>query len=86
MIRAPTMRLLFCMIRQKSVDPVRGKMCELMQVWAHAFRNESSYKIIPDMYNLMKNEGRERGTTQHHCGIRGTGCGEGGLGLDNESG
>ena len=43
---------------QKRPDPVREKVCELVQVWSHAFRSEHSYKIVVDMYNLMRNEGK----------------------------
>lgn len=38
-------------------DPVKAKILELIQVWSHAFRNEPSYKVVQDTYNLMKMEG-----------------------------
>lgn len=38
-------------------DPVKGKILELIQVWSHAFRNEPSYKVVQDTFNLMKLEG-----------------------------
>lgn len=39
-------------------DPVKGKICELIQVWGHAFRNEPKYKVVQDTFNLMKLEGQ----------------------------
>ncbi|XP_076458618.1 hepatocyte growth factor-regulated tyrosine kinase substrate-like [Babylonia areolata] len=38
-------------------DPVKEKVLELLQAWAHALRSEPNYKIIEDTYNLMKMEG-----------------------------
>lgn len=38
-------------------DPVKAKICELIQVWSHAFRNEPSYKVVQDTFHLMKMEG-----------------------------
>lgn len=38
-------------------DPVKGKILELIQVWSHAFRNETKYKVVQDTFNLMKLEG-----------------------------
>lgn len=38
-------------------DTVKNKILELIQVWSHAFRNEPSYKVVQDTYNLMKLEG-----------------------------
>lgn len=42
---------------QKRPDPVKAKVLELIQVWSHAFRNESSYKVVQETYNDMKREG-----------------------------
>lgn len=38
-------------------DTVKNKILELIQVWSQAFRNEPSYKVVQDTYNLMKLEG-----------------------------
>ncbi|KAK3590950.1 hypothetical protein CHS0354_034521 [Potamilus streckersoni] len=38
-------------------DPVKAKVSELVQVWSHAFRNEPSYKVVQDTFNMMKLEG-----------------------------
>ncbi|ESO94559.1 hypothetical protein LOTGIDRAFT_118151, partial [Lottia gigantea] len=38
-------------------DPVKGKILELVQAWAHAFRNEPNYKVVQDTFHLMKMEG-----------------------------
>ncbi|XP_045212780.2 hepatocyte growth factor-regulated tyrosine kinase substrate-like [Mercenaria mercenaria] len=38
-------------------DPVKGKILELVQVWGHAFRNDSKYKVVQDTFNLLKLEG-----------------------------
>ena len=43
---------------QRKPDPVKGKILELIQVWAHAFRNEPQYKIIQDTLTILKVEGR----------------------------
>ncbi|KAH3861980.1 hepatocyte growth factor-regulated tyrosine kinase substrate-like [Dreissena polymorpha] len=39
-------------------DPVKAKILELVQVWSHAFRNESRYKVVQDTFNLLKLEGQ----------------------------
>ena len=36
---------------------MKGKILELIQTWAHAFRNEPSYKAVEDTYHLLKMEG-----------------------------
>lgn len=36
---------------------MKAKVLELIQVWSHAFRNESSYKVVQETYNDMKREG-----------------------------
>nr|XP_006814774.1 PREDICTED: hepatocyte growth factor-regulated tyrosine kinase substrate-like isoform X2 [Saccoglossus kowalevskii] len=38
-------------------DKVKNKILELIQAWAHAFRNEPNLKIVEDTYHLMKMEG-----------------------------
>nr|XP_022317585.1 hepatocyte growth factor-regulated tyrosine kinase substrate-like [Crassostrea virginica] len=44
-------------IAKSKPDPVKGKICELVQCWSHAFRNEPNYKVVQDTFNLMKMEG-----------------------------
>ncbi|XP_048760354.2 hepatocyte growth factor-regulated tyrosine kinase substrate-like [Ostrea edulis] len=44
-------------IAKTKPDPVKGKICELIQCWSHAFRNEPNYKVVQDTFNLMKMEG-----------------------------
>lgn len=43
---------------QSKPDPMKGKICELIQCWSHAFRNEPNYKVVQDTFNLMKMEGK----------------------------
>jgi growth factor-regulated tyrosine kinase substrate len=45
------------MARITSNETLRNKIIELIQVWAHAFRNEPSYKAVQDTLNVMKAEG-----------------------------
>lgn len=44
-------------IAKNKPDPMKGKICELIQCWSHAFRNEPNYKVVQDTFNLMKMEG-----------------------------
>ncbi|XP_062594455.1 hepatocyte growth factor-regulated tyrosine kinase substrate-like [Saccostrea cucullata] len=44
-------------IAKSKPDPIKGKICELIQCWSHAFRNEPNYKVVQDTFNLMKMEG-----------------------------
>lgn len=53
MVKKVTLNLCF----QIRPDTVKNKILELIQVWSHAFRNEPSYKVVQDTYNLMKLEG-----------------------------
>ena len=41
----------------KERDPVKGKVLELIHLWAHVFRNASKYSSVTDAYNLLKMEG-----------------------------
>jgi len=41
----------------QSAEKVKEKVLELIQCWAHVFRNTPEYKIINDTHNLMKLEG-----------------------------
>ena len=45
------------MARITTNETLRNKILELIQVWAHAFRNEPSYKAVQDTLNVMKAEG-----------------------------
>lgn len=38
-------------------DPIKKKILELIQCWAHAFKRNPNYKIVEDYYNSMKLEG-----------------------------
>lgn len=44
---------------QSSNEAVRNKALELLQAWSHAFRNETSLKIIVDTFNTAKVEGKK---------------------------
>lgn len=38
-------------------DPIKAKILELIQCWAHGFKKNPNYKIVEDYYNSMKLEG-----------------------------
>ncbi|XP_071797335.1 hepatocyte growth factor-regulated tyrosine kinase substrate-like isoform X1 [Asterias amurensis] len=38
-------------------DAVKNKALEMIQAWAHAFRNEPTLKIVNDTFNQLKGEG-----------------------------
>ncbi len=38
-------------------DPIKAKILELVQCWAHAFKRNPNYKIVEDYFNSMKLEG-----------------------------
>jgi len=40
-------------------DKVREKVLELIQTWAHAFRDETSYRVIQETVDIMKAEGHK---------------------------
>ncbi|XP_078690511.1 hepatocyte growth factor-regulated tyrosine kinase substrate-like isoform X4 [Branchiostoma floridae x Branchiostoma belcheri] len=44
-------------LAKRSAENVRNKVLELIQVWSHAFRNEPSYRVVQDTYQIMKMEG-----------------------------
>lgn len=47
---------------QRQVETsVRSKILNLIQAWAHAFRNEPKYKVVQDTYQIMKVEGKDAG-------------------------
>jgi len=37
---------------------VRQKYLELLQLWAHAFKSEPSYKAVCDTYNILRMQGQ----------------------------
>ncbi|XP_013792297.2 hepatocyte growth factor-regulated tyrosine kinase substrate-like [Limulus polyphemus] len=45
------------LIKTTTNENVKNKILELIQTWAHAFRNEPSYRAVQDTVNLMKMEG-----------------------------
>ncbi|XP_076326445.1 hepatocyte growth factor-regulated tyrosine kinase substrate-like isoform X2 [Tachypleus tridentatus] len=45
------------LIKITTNENVKNKILELIQTWAHAFRNEPSYRAVQDTVNLMKMEG-----------------------------
>lgn len=38
-------------------DDIKNRILELIQTWAHAFRNEPNYRAVQDIVSLMKMEG-----------------------------
>ncbi|KRX21719.1 Hepatocyte growth factor-regulated tyrosine kinase substrate [Trichinella nelsoni] len=44
-------------VTSESADKVKDKVLELIQCWAHAFRDNPEYKIVKDTHTLMKLEG-----------------------------
>lgn len=42
----------------ESTEKVKEKILELIQCWAHAFRDKPEYKIVKDTHALMKLEGK----------------------------
>nr|CAG4651789.1 EOG090X05AE [Triops cancriformis] len=45
------------LVRSANNDAVRTKVLELIQTWAHAFRNSPKYRPVVDTFNIMKAEG-----------------------------
>lgn len=43
--------------REATAEKVKVKVLELIQCWAHVFKNKDGLKIITDTYDLMKLEG-----------------------------
>ena len=42
---------------QLKLDSVKDKILELIQCWAHAFKDNSDYRAVGDVYTALKNEG-----------------------------
>ncbi|XP_064462883.1 hepatocyte growth factor-regulated tyrosine kinase substrate-like isoform X3 [Ornithodoros turicata] len=45
------------LVKANTNEAVRDKVLELLQAWAHAFRNDPNYRSVQDTLNLMKVEG-----------------------------
>lgn len=45
------------LVKANTNEAVRDKVLELVQAWAHAFRNDPNYRAVQDTLNLMKMEG-----------------------------
>ncbi|KAI5698209.1 hypothetical protein M8J76_003565 [Diaphorina citri] len=45
------------LVRGTQHEEVKAKILELIQAWAHAFRNSPKYRAVPDFVNIMKAEG-----------------------------
>uniref|UniRef100_A0A8C9LFK2 Hepatocyte growth factor-regulated tyrosine kinase substrate n=1 Tax=Pavo cristatus TaxID=9049 RepID=A0A8C9LFK2_PAVCR len=52
-----TMEELKEILKRQVETSVRSKILNLIQAWAHAFRNEPKYKVVQDTYQIMKVEG-----------------------------
>ena len=44
-------------INKTKPDPVKAKLLELIQCWAHAFKKNPNYRVVEDYFNSMKLEG-----------------------------
>ncbi|GIY88146.1 hepatocyte growth factor-regulated tyrosine kinase substrate [Caerostris extrusa] len=53
----PFMEELKDLVKTTTNENVRNRILELVQVWAHVFRNESKYRSVQDIYNMLKMEG-----------------------------
>lgn len=53
----PFMEELRDLVKANTNEAVRDKVLELVQAWAHAFRNDANYRAVQDTLNLMKVEG-----------------------------
>ncbi|XP_071033149.1 hepatocyte growth factor-regulated tyrosine kinase substrate [Parasteatoda tepidariorum] len=53
----PFMEELKDLIKATTNENVRNRILELIQVWAHAFRNEPKYRAVQDIFNMLKVEG-----------------------------
>ncbi|XP_059491288.1 hepatocyte growth factor-regulated tyrosine kinase substrate [Neocloeon triangulifer] len=45
------------LVKSSPHENVRNKCLELLQVWAHAFRNSAKYRPVQDQVNILKTEG-----------------------------
>uniref|UniRef100_T1IQW8 Hepatocyte growth factor-regulated tyrosine kinase substrate n=1 Tax=Strigamia maritima TaxID=126957 RepID=T1IQW8_STRMM len=44
-------------IKNSNNENLKNKILELIQTWAHAFRNEPNFRAVQDILNIMKTEG-----------------------------
>ena len=54
---AVTMIYVCDIMLQLKLDSVKDKILELIQCWAHAFKDNSDYRAVGDVYTALKNEG-----------------------------
>ncbi|XP_065332917.1 hepatocyte growth factor-regulated tyrosine kinase substrate isoform X1 [Cloeon dipterum] len=45
------------LVKSSPHENVRNKCLELLQIWAHAFRNSAKYRAVQDQVNILKTEG-----------------------------
>ncbi|GBN45455.1 Hepatocyte growth factor-regulated tyrosine kinase substrate [Araneus ventricosus] len=53
----PFMEELKDLVKTTTNENVRNRILELIQVWAHVFRNEPKYRSVQDIFNMLKMEG-----------------------------
>ncbi|KAF8766577.1 Hepatocyte growth factor-regulated tyrosine like protein [Argiope bruennichi] len=53
----PFMEELKDLVKTTTNENVRNRILELIQVWAHVFRNEPKYRAVQDVFNMLKMEG-----------------------------
>ncbi|GFY45735.1 hepatocyte growth factor-regulated tyrosine kinase substrate [Trichonephila inaurata madagascariensis] len=53
----PFMEELKELVKTTTNENVRSRILELIQVWAHVFRNEPKYRAVQDIFNMLKMEG-----------------------------
>lgn len=53
----PFMEELREVVKTTTNDNVRNRILELIQTWAHVFRNEPKYRAVQDIFNMLKVEG-----------------------------
>ncbi|XP_035220650.1 hepatocyte growth factor-regulated tyrosine kinase substrate-like isoform X1 [Stegodyphus dumicola] len=53
----PFMEELKDLVKTTVNENVRNRVLELIQIWAHAFRNEPKYRAVQDIFNMLKMEG-----------------------------
>ncbi|KAK8772790.1 hypothetical protein V5799_012677 [Amblyomma americanum] len=70
----PFMEELRDLVKANTNEAVRDKVLELVQAWAHAFRNDPNYRAVQDTVNLMKMEDQAPewadGDCCHRCRVQ----------------
>lgn len=56
-VRNTFSKLIYFYFQTTTNDNVRSRILELIQIWAHAFRNEPKYRAVQDIFNMLKMEG-----------------------------